>query len=710
MNPLKTIWRVALAFGALIAITCPSVPAEPLRVGPVEVELLAPRASVQPGVPFKAGLRILPDENWHVYWRNPGDAGLPPKLDWTLPEGFSAGDILWPAPSLILSGPLAAYGYYGEALYPVEITPPDNLSAGDSVIIRLKADWLVCKEACLPGTAELALTLPVAAAKANADEAVVALFAEAERFLPRPLPDDWSVQATLDKTNIYLDLLPGKDVQDESEIQFFPIEKGIIEHAAEQTWVETDGLFRLHLKRSPYSLEPPETLEGVLSIATESDTAYYDLAAGFGTSASQAGVAASTGSGLGVGLALMFAFIGGLILNLMPCVLPVLSIKVLGLIGQAREGRRAAINHGLMFTLGVVATFWAIVGVMLFLQAGGEQLGWGFQLQSPTFVMVLAAFMFLFALSLFGVFEISLFGGAGGNRKAGGLGGAFVSGITATLVATPCTAPFMGAALGYTLTQPAVTSLMIYTAVGFGMAFPYLLLSAFPALLKFVPKPGRWMETFKQAMGFLLAATVIWLAWLLSSLAGTTALVALLGVLLLVSIAGWVYGRWGTVLSSVPVRWSGRTIAMLLVIGALLAGHTGIKAFAAVPGDEVSSQDEGIAWQKYRSSYLEELLAQEKSVFIDFTADWCLSCQVNEKVAFSSNEVQARFKELGIVPLMADWTHRSEEIAGALARFGRNSVPLYVLYPAGRASDPILLPEILTPGIVLDALEDIETN
>jgi thiol:disulfide interchange protein DsbD len=326
--------------------------------------------------------------------------------------------------------------------------------------------------------------------------------------------------------------------------------------------------------------------------------------------------------------------------------------------------------------------------------------------------MILAGFMFLFALSLFGVYDIGFLAGSASvmdKKKKSGLGGAFVSGVTATLVATPCTAPFMGAALGYSLTQPAVVSLMIYTSLGLGMAAPYLVLAAFPRLLKFVPKPGRWMETFKQAMGFILAATVIWLGWVLASQAGATALVILMGVLLLLSVAAWIYGRWGSVASTPNTRRLSRVLATLLLIISLGFGSVGINAFSFIPDSTSGKSGNGIAWQEFSSDRLEILLDNDQAVFIDFTAAWCLSCQVNEKIAFSSDAVRQKFTELNIVPLKADWTNRSGDIASALARYGRNSVPLYVLYAPGNV-EPTLLPEILTPGIVLDALDKIESN
>lgn len=701
-----------IAAGLSVLAAFISADAEPLKVGPVHVSLVAEELSVQPGRPFEVGLYIQPDEHWHVYWQNPGDAGLPPTLQWSLPDGFTVSAITFPAPVRIDAGPVTAYGYHGNVLYPVTIKPPADITPGDTLFLTVKADWLVCKEECLPGSAELSLTLPVSEIEPNGNKETSALFEQTRQRIPVAVPDNWSTQASLTDDYLYLDIQPDSQYLPAPNFQFFPTEKAVIQHADEQPVTDTENSYRIQLTRSPYSTAPPDSLTGVLAVSFPTDTTYYSLQIPFGNQENSIVSASSSQQVNSLVFALLFAFLGGLILNLMPCVLPVLSLKVLGLVQQASQGRKAAFMHGLLFTLGVLVSFWAIVGIMFILQAGGAQLGWGFQLQSPTFVMILATGMFLFALSLFGLFEIGFLVGTAGSlasNHASGLSSAFISGITATLVATPCTAPFMGAALGYSLTQPPLHSFLIYTMLAFGMAAPYLLLSIFPHLLKFVPKPGQWMETLKQALGFLLAATVIWLAWVLGNQAGLTALIFLLVVLLFVSIAAWIYGRWGNVHVPSGKRWFSRTVAAGIILLALFIGHRGITQFQVV-SQVKTDNSKGIAWEKYSNERFKQLRQDGQPIFIDFTAAWCLSCQVNEKVAFSSKEVQDKFSSLGIIPLKADWTHRSEEITKALAKYGRNSVPLYVLYSSGQQVDPVLLPEILTPGIVLEALTKIEST
>ena len=409
--------------------------------------------------------------------------------------------------------------------------------------------------------------------------------------------------------------------------------------------------------------------------------------------------------------AVLFAFIGGMILNLMPCVLPVLSLKILGFVQKAGENPRSVMMHGLIFTAGVLVSFWVLAGALLALRAGGEQLGWGFQLQSPEFVLILAGFMFLFGLNMLGVFEIGTsLTAVGGVASGGGWMGSFINGVTATLVATPCTAPFMGSALGFSLSQPPLVSLLIFTSLGLGMAFPYVLLSASPRLLKFLPRPGAWMETLKQVMGFFLLATVIWLAWVFSLQVGSFATVVLLGTLFFLGIAGWIYGRWATIVQSTGVRRTAQVASLLFIVGGLAIGLFG--AQSSTPTQATSSttdgSTDGISWQEFSPEKVKSARDSGKLVFVDFTAAWCLSCQVNEKIAFSNDDVIRRFSELNIVPLKADWTSRDPVITQALAQFGRNSVPLYVFYSGTSKDAPAVLPEILTPGIVLEALKNIK--
>ena len=677
------------------------------RVGPLQTELVADVAAIQPGQPFTVALRLVPDEHWHVYWRNPGDAGLPPKITWRLPIGFTASEILWPRPELIDAPPLTSFGYHGDILLPVTITAPADLAAGDNIQLEATAEWLVCKEECLPGTAELALTLPVSAAALPHPDWT-------DRFealrLEMPISEaGWDITAQHNAGEYVFDITPPSWLEDTlTEVRFFPYDKGLITNAAEQTLARTETGYRLTVQADRNLVDSPATLTGLLVTSdgwrgpnSESALA-IDLPLG---DAPAKAVTASTDGPSGLWQALLFAFLGGLILNLMPCVLPVLSLKVLGFVKQANESRSKAIGHSLIFTLGVLVSFWALVAVLLILQSGGEQLGWGFQLQSPAFVVVLSGFMFLFGLNLLGVFEIGTSLTAVGNTSSTGTAGSFLNGVTATIVATPCTAPFMGSALGFSLSQPGWVSFLVFTFLALGMAAPYVALTLIPGLVKFIPKPGRWMETLKQVMGFLLLATIIWLAWVLAQQAGALALVALFGTLLLLGLAAWVLGRWGTFSAARGARLTAYAATFVIIVSALTVGIVG--ADMGVPSRSAAVTSDGLVWESYHPDRVDELRQSGAPVLIDFTAAWCLSCQVNERIAFSSDDVRRRLGEMGVTLLKADWTSRDETITHALASYGRNSVPLYVLY--GRDHNPIILPQILTPGIVLDALKEIES-
>ena len=378
---------------------------------------------------------------------------------------------------------------------------------------------------------------------------------------------------------------------------------------------------------------------------------------------------------IGIWIALLSAFLGGIILNLMPCVLPVLSLKILGIVQQSGEDSRKRIKHGIAFTLGVLASFLVLAGVLLLLRAGGEQLGWGFQLQSPAFIILLTILLFLFALSMFGVFEIGTSLTTVGQKSSNDTGfvGSFSSGILATVVATPCTAPFMGSALGYALSQPTIVALLIFAMLGLGMALPYLLLTTVPGLVKYIPRPGAWMESFKQFMGFLLMATVLWLLWVFSLQVGAEGLLILLAAFIIVSIGGWIFGRWGNIAKPKPTRIKAILLTALFIIGGVVFAFKYIDTNVQI---SQSIEQGNINWQKFTPELLKKSLQEGKPVFIDFTAAWCLSCQVNEKVAFGSKDVQKAFKKLDVVMLKADWTNSDEMITKELAKFGRNSVPL----------------------------------
>lgn len=710
MNFKALICKTISGLAALIFAAAPVGADNPGTVY-LKAALVAEVETITPGQPLYVGLKLELDKNWHIYWRNPGDAGTPPKITWTLPDGFSAGDIDWPHPERIEQPPLTSFGYYGTVLLPVEITIPEDITAKE-VTLSAVVDYLVCKEICLPGRAKLDLALPVSPGPSRIDKTQAEIFQSTRYKIPKTFPD-LEVIPSLTSNSVILDIIGPNSVSQPGRILFLPYAKNIIEHAAPQEITKIDRGYRLRVSRSLQSLENPGRIDGLLVAENGWRGPESEPAMEFSSpvSLSTETVAATAASGVGsIWQAILFAFLGGLILNLMPCVLPVLSLKILGLVGRAGESRVRSVGHGSLFALGVLISFWILALALFLLRSGGEELGWGFQLQSPLFLVILSSFMFLFGLNLLGLFEI---GGAltgFGATSRGGWTGSFLNGVTATIVATPCTAPFMGSALGFSLTQPAWAIGLIFTALGLGMAAPYLVLSAAPGLLRFIPKPGRWMETLKQAMGFVLLATVIWLCWVLGLQVGSSAVAVLLFTLLLLAVGGWVLGRWGSFGAPRRQKLVAYTISILLIGGGLGIGLTGVELTRADPPVAAVTTDGHITWEPFSPERLARLREMGKAVFIDFTAAWCLSCQVNERVAFGSSEVRRRFAELGIIAMKADWTARDAAITRALAGYGRNSVPLYVLHGPGSPADPLILPEILTPGIVLEALNKLSVN
>lgn len=690
----------------------------------VQVELLSPQASVQPGVPFWLALRLRHAPGWHTYWLNPGDSGLPTRMTWRLPDGFRASPFHWPAPHPIVAEPLVSLGYDGELVLLTEITPPATLAL-ERVTLGGRLDWLECQEACLPGRAELDLTLPVSRTPALAVPEVARVVAAAQRALPADA-QAWQPRAQLGAQTVALSFQPPAGHTPRSA-RFAPEPKEVIDYAQPQRLLRTAaGGWRLELAPAA-NPSRPERFTGVLVVQTdEAGTLALRVDApveALSGALPQASLVATTGpggapaaapaadsagaspTGLGLPLALLLAFVGGLILNLMPCVLPVLSLKVMSIVHQAGGERGGAVRHGLAYSAGVLVSFWLLAGLLLALRAGGQQIGWGFQLQSPAFVVALVSLFFLIGLNLFGVFEVGLaLTTAGGTlTRRSGLGGAFAGGALATLVATPCTAPFMGSALGFALTQPAWASLLVFTALAIGMALPYLVLSASPRLLRFVPRPGAWMETFKQLMGFFMMGTVVVLLWVFGQQAGVLGLVTLLGALVLLALGAWIYGRGTAPGASV------RQVRVAVVLGGLAAAAGLFVGFgrAAATQPELSSgarSEDGLLWQTWSPEAVAAARAQGQPVLIDFTAAWCLTCQVNERVALAAPDVRARLLREGVALFRADWTLRDDAITQALAGYGRTGVPVYVLYGRGR-SEPHLLPEVLSPGLVLAALD-----
>ncbi len=674
----------------------------------VQAKIYSETEWATPGETIWLAIEMKADEGWHFYYKNYGQTGKPTEFFFEVPEGVKIGPVQWPYPEVIAELDIITFGYHGTQYFLVPVSLEPTVKPGTQITIKVALDWLECKETCIPGNEELTITLPVKKEAPKVNEANTQLFSDARFKIPVPLTD-WQVSASGDDQTYKIQLTPPAWFKNKlSSLYFFPYQDGIIQYEAKEKVKLKGNSYLIELPRSQQTENLVDTLAGIITAEPGWRGENSEKAAEIVVPVTEKLAPVSSSGVNSIWLALLFSFIGGMILNLMPCVLPVLSIKIMRFIKQAQDAHTKPWQHGLVFTGGVLAAFWVLAIALLILKAGGEQLGWGFQLQSPTFLIILTAFMFLLGLSMFGVFEIgtSLTTVGGQAPEKSGFLGSFMDGIIATVVATPCTAPFMGGALGFALTQPAYVSMLIFTFLGLGMAFPFALVTSIPALLKYVPKPGRWMESLKQFMGFLLVATVIWLLWVLSQQTGSLVVILVLLNLMFTAMAAWVYGRWGNLAMKERTRYTAWAIALIVLVfsnGYVLANY---QKFVQAP-DVSAAHAEGIQWQPYSDDLLNQLLAEGKPVFIDFTASWCLSCQVNEKVAFSSEEVQKKFEELGIVALKADWTRRDPEITQALSRFGRQSVPLYLLYSGKPGENPKVLPEVLTPGIVLDALASI---
>lgn len=699
MNKVRTIYALLLLTCALIFQ--PSAHAQleavgdggpgPVKAQHLTAELVSAAPTIAPGGTVQVGLVLTLEEHWHVYWLNAGDAGEPPKINRTLPAGLTAGPMQFPIPSRLPNGPLMDFGYEDAVAFPVQITAASDLKPGP-IHLDAKVSWLVCERVCIPGKANLGLDLTVAPGTISPAQPVGAL-GEALSLLPKPLPSGSKFTVAGGKTDFVLTLTTGNR---ETNAEFYPADQEQIANAAEQKIEPQPDGVRLRVRRDDTQTKLPAQLHGVFKL---SDTVAYDVTAPVvpGEIAPAADTAPSSAAGSVVPTltAIGLAFLGGIILNLMPCVFPVLFLKGLALVQSSGEERGRLRSHGLVYTLGILVSFWVIVGVLLGLRAGGSQAGWGFQLQSPVFLTFLAAGIFFFALSLAGLFDIglSLTSVGGELAQKQGYTGSFFTGVLATVVATPCTAPLMGAAIGFALAQPAIITFAIFTALGLGLAAPYLLLSFQPAWTRLLPRPGAWMEIFKQITAVIFFATVIWLVYVYGSLftGGASAnqsvyrVALLLCCFLMLAIAGWVLGKW-------PARWSSTIAAVLIAVIAF-----------AIP--LYQHKDTTLVWTPYSQQALDQARAAGRPVFIDFTAAWCLSCQVNERLVLKSTDVQNEFRKNNVTLLRADWTQYDPEITKQLASINRSGVPTYVIYPAARNSPPDVLPELLTKDIVLNALK-----
>jgi thiol:disulfide interchange protein/DsbC/DsbD-like thiol-disulfide interchange protein len=676
--------------------------AVPVKNGAVEAELVPAVASVQPGHAFDVALRLAHDPHWHTYWINAG-TGYPTKITWNLPPGWRAGDIQWPVPHVLkdAGGNITGNGYDGEVFLLVTLTPPADLPPGTSVTLKAAVEWLMCEEVCKPGQAALELTLPVDAGSPAPHPQWGGRLAAARWQLPHA-PDHWQLAATRAGKTATLTVRPPVGTKFAPDDFHFFADDGLIAYEQPQPVHATaDGSLVFALAIDPAGPPDAQRLFGVLALTKgEVPGIRVDVpfdAAGAARSSkyqvpSSKGGGAAKGGFLGT---IALALIGGLILNLMPCVFPVLGIKILGFVNQAGADRRKVTLHGLVFVLGVLVSFWVLAGALLALRAGGRELGWGFQLQEPGFVFVLAALLLVFALNLSGLFEVGLsVMGVGAHLQAkSGYTGSFFTGVLATIVATPCSAPFLAPALGAALALSAVESIALFTAIALGLSVPYLLLSIFPGAVKLLPRPGAWMETFKQLMAFPLYATVGFLVWVLAGQTPDTGLLTVFFGLVLVAMAAWAYGRWTQHGGSAGRRRFGYTFAAVLFVAGLALGYP------TKPSQE-------IVWAKWSPETVAKLRAEGKTLYVDFTARWCATCQSNKAVVFSSQKVRDALRQQGVMLLRADWTNKDPLITETLAAFNRSAVPFDLIYAPGRA-DPLILPELLTPDIVLTALAKV---
>jgi thiol:disulfide interchange protein DsbD len=666
----------------------------------LSVELLAPPAQLVPGQSFTAGLHFKLEPHWHVYWLNAGDSGEPPRLSWTLPPGIAAGPMQFPTPKRLPLGPLMDFGYEDEVVFPVEIHVAPAVATGKPAVLTAKVDWLVCREVCLPGKATLSVERAVAASAGATDAAAAALIAKFVAREPQPLPSGSQAHFAANGKSLTVEVLTGKG---ETDAQFFPYEQTQIANAAAQPVASTGKGLQITLTQDENAPKPPVELHGLLVLGSPESLPLraYEVHAAPGAIAGAAALAPHNTDASGLVRAVGLAFLGGILLNLMPCVFPVLFIKGLSLVQSSQEERGRMRAHGWVYTLGILVSFWLVVGLLLGLRAAGHQLGWGFQFQSPVFLAIMALFLFFLALSLAGQFEIGLSLTSAGGELAnkGGYAGSFFTGVLAMVVATPCTAPFMGAAIGYALAASAVVSFAVFTALGLGLAAPYLLLAYNPAWTRLLPRPGAWMEVLKQAIAVPIFATVIWLVWLFTSGSGANALLGLLGGFLLLGIAGWILGRW-------PAQ-TPATVAAALVLAAAVALPIVAVDQLGTPEPAAQAAGKGNDWIPFTPDVVEKYRAQGRPVLVDFTASWCLSCQVNERVVLDRADVQQRLRESGVALVKADWTRHDETIGAALAALGRSGIPAYALYPAAPGAPAQLLPEVLTPGIVYSALDTL---
>lgn len=686
----------------------------------VRAKIIAENTSLTPQAENRLAVVLEHADGWHTYWRMPGDAGLVTEFTFTKPSNIKVTPPRFPLPERIRTGELIGFGYEGTTAFPFTVEVPRQVRFGDRVTISVKVDYLACADVCVPGTANASIRLPLAVVgKPSGDEAAIK---EAESLIPETIATD-AVRAVIDENRIRIEVAPSAGIV-EHTLDFFPLEDDVLKLATDPVASITPENRTIQVEAAAdFAAEPREKISGVLvadggpaeggwAIETEiplvkgavaplpvqaSAAAQTNGVEGVPAAAPVPAVPVSNAPSLGALTAIFFAFVGGIILNLMPCVFPVLSLKLLQLVDAARKGEAIA-RHGIAFTAGVCATMLALSGVLLALRGAGAALGWGFQLQNPAVVAGLILLFGAITANLAGLYEFTLGTGVANmsfaKAKKDGVPQSFLTGVLAVIIASPCTAPFMGAALGYALTETVPVAVAVFLALGLGMSLPWLLLCIFPAWAAWLPKPGPWMETFRKVMAVPMALAILWLGWVLSKQVDFFGMMVVVAGLASLIVALWLLGReqWG--------RGKNRPLMLFLLVlsiaGAFTVSAENFRRSTPAVADDASG------WGVWSEAAVSQALASGRPVFVDFTAAWCVTCQANKVAALRTNDVARRMDELGYVRLTADWTNQNPDITKVLAQFGRSGVPLYLIYrPDGRID---VLPELLTKGIVLDAL------
>jgi thiol:disulfide interchange protein len=701
-NDMRLASRVATYLVALSVLALASQSPAQVYQGKelVKVELLADTNAIVPGKSFTIGLLLRMAPGWHTYWAFSGDAGLPTELKWKLPSGWKVGVIQWPIPlKTIDPGDIETYGYENEVLLMQEITPPQKLD-NSGVKLSAEANWLVCEKICIPGSATPQLELPVSTKSQPANSEI---FARYRHLLPQNWPESNVASANWSRVGRDLRLkITSETLANYPALDFFPLpgQDVVVGHPTIESRNKNEVTFRIPIESSEKNLSSIPGLIVFSQRQNGEDRAAWQISAAPTVSA------ASAAPARGIFTFLLFGFLGGIILNLMPCVLPVISLKIFGFIQQAGQSRRKVLRSGIAFAVGIFAWFVGLALILIVLKGAGRDVTWGgFQFTNAYFVLALSVIVLVFALNLFGVFEISLPQGLtrgllSTTERRNDLG-SFLQGVFATVLATPCTAPFLGTALGFAFSQSPAVILVMFVAIAAGMSAPYLLLSAQPAWLRFLPKPGLWMLHMKQFMGFLLLATLLFLLYVLGAQRGLEGAIWASCFLLVISVACWMKGAFVLPTASIAKRSVVLVLMLALVLGSGIYFVGG--KFRSTNVALADSRLRG-DWQAFTPERLQAELEQGHSVFVDFTAAWCLTCKFNEANVLESAEVRDAFQRHAIVKLKADWTNGDPAITKLLQKFGRPGVPLYVLYP-GKNEEPIVFPEVLTKGMVLEKLQ-----